>query len=1431
MGNLVRTVGNGTYLPMIKRSTGILSDGSAVMMVADHNQANVTGDGGDGTGIPKLHFYHSTDRVNWTLKATVTYSTTYAAAVASMCVDSANNIHVTYRGSSQTAVWYAKLTYAAGPAWTVNPGVQVSAGLAGYNATSILDIDTIGNSVECVVIGAYWYQTTGAKKTAVQTYARSTAGAWAAHAEVVAISGDSHLGYSDDLTVAGDNIGGLTGASGFFAFYVTRKGANGTDYGDLLYITEVNTTSGAWVSRKLIQGGIYKGYGGGFRKFWLFNTAANQYTLAGVVNTTPMQTAVYRFTYVRASATFTSQTPVSVGPSQGTDIIRASNNHNWCAAAYNSDGMIYFFANNGQSIVATARVESPNVTYRPGWSRWDNGYGNSAGTWDSTGKFSSPTVAPLEQILSGATRNWAKNRIDALMFHHRASGSPQSFRMESRSLLLPLAPWGVTPASSSTVSTDRPTLSANHKMQMYYAQIRSKMEWQVAADAGFTTNLRTISDPWTDGEFILADGTSSPYNKVAKSSEAIPAVSELTQGTWYIRARTQDIGDNFGPYSSSQAFTITHPPVGADLYPTSGAVFLYAGAGNVTFTWKFTDPSPYDSQSAYRVVIENANDGTIILDSGKVVSTVQSATLAVPIGGKDTDLRWKLTLWDSDDVQGPDTSYQAFYVTDPPAPVITAPADGAVLSSGIPTISWTSGIGGTKVQAKYRVLLTQGVNVIYNSQWIDSAGTSYTLPVGYLSNDQQYTIRVELQDNLGLQGVDEIAVSADWVEPIGPADDWEVYLSEYAKRGFVYITWTDANMDADFSSWNLYRRQRGDATWTQIATVTSGAGRYAYRDYFIGSGRTYEYTITQMVDRFGDRVESVPTKIVRVSPDADNYWLIDPLVPSQSIPLYQVTADPFSEEYEQETIQIIGAGRHVEYGDRLGYAGEISSQLRDKFLSGTPRENYALNPAMSYQSINGAVPDGWLLTPNAQFVNFSDLFTRTVVDGLGTGWTTSGGAATNYDVDGTKAIVSMTAKGIDYYMIPTMTSLDDFDVTFLTGSPDMTADAASNNPQISFWARYVDANNNLRVKVWLTGAGLTLNLTQIVGGVTTTSAGFISIPGTTINTQVWIRVQGIADAIKVAGWANGGSQTSTWQIEFTTTLLSAGGMRVSGTMPAAYSGTVPKTFTLDSLTINSVPTIGEVSSEPYETQNPSPSGKTPYRVYVSGLGPDTSDSVRLEGSIKGADFPDKMKIPGTTVVLSVWAAVSALNTNKRYRLSVSWLDAAGGQQSQVDSAPLDPVLDGVESYISPGSLDAQNATQVWRRIKLQTVVPSTVPAGATLKIRLMGNGGAVSPGELILGGVQFEADQMTPYFDGDQFGAAWSGTPYLSYSYGTGYYTARQQRQALERIKARKTWVYLRNPFGDLWKVAPGDISTQRISGVGKSELVDVSMPYQEVGF
>jgi hypothetical protein len=63
----------------------------------------------------------------------------------------------------------------------------------------------------------------------------------------------------------------------------------------------------------------------------------------------------------------------------------------------------------------------------------------------------------------------------------------------------------------------------------------------------------------------------------------------------------------------------------------------------------------------------------------------------------------------------------------------------------------------------------------------------------------------------------------------------------------------------------------------------------------------------------------------------------------------------------------------------------------------------------------------------------------------------------------------------------------------------------------------------------------------------------------------------------------------------------------------------------------------------------------------------------------------------------------------------------------------------------------------------------------------------------------------------------------------TGATTARQKKLRIESIQDEARSLLLRNPFGDIWYVAVGDIAVDRLAGTGLSEFCDITLPYQEV--
>lgn len=63
----------------------------------------------------------------------------------------------------------------------------------------------------------------------------------------------------------------------------------------------------------------------------------------------------------------------------------------------------------------------------------------------------------------------------------------------------------------------------------------------------------------------------------------------------------------------------------------------------------------------------------------------------------------------------------------------------------------------------------------------------------------------------------------------------------------------------------------------------------------------------------------------------------------------------------------------------------------------------------------------------------------------------------------------------------------------------------------------------------------------------------------------------------------------------------------------------------------------------------------------------------------------------------------------------------------------------------------------------------------------------------------------------------------------TGGTSARQKRQRLVEMQQETRQLWMRNPFGDIFKVNVSAMSISRIAGAGRSEYCDVSIPYARV--
>ena len=269
----------------------------------------------------------------------------------------------------------------------------------------------------------------------------------------------------------------------------------------------------------------------------------------------------------------------------------------------------------------------------------------------------------------------------------------------------PSVPSGITPAAGSVINVADPTLTATFTVSA--VQARAKVEWTMATDAGFTQNVRVYRQP----DSALQRGAISTASYKVGST---PSDEFLVQGTWYIRARTIDENGTTSNFSGQHSFRVEYPPTTINHFPTGNNAIAFADIG-VVFAWDFISPSPNTDQIAYQVIVET-NAAVLIRDTGRVDSTEEQATIVIPSARKGEQLRWRVRVWDSDNVQGPYSAYQLFRVVDGPTVQI---ADMTVVDTANPTVFFnvTPAINTTVSQRRLYITRDSDGAIVFDSGW------------------------------------------------------------------------------------------------------------------------------------------------------------------------------------------------------------------------------------------------------------------------------------------------------------------------------------------------------------------------------------------------------------------------------------------------------------------------------------------------------------------------------------------------------------------------------------------------------------------------------------------------------------------------------------------------------------------------------------------
>jgi len=922
------TVGANQAYPIdSRRNVLATSDGRVIAVISDGNSSGAVSGYGNRDNAAKIYLYESTDRVAWTLRATITPAATLdQPGHVNAELYSDNSIGIAYKAAG---TWrYVKVTTGT---WAVGTHETIVGTVTWTTSGSWVDGDiALSNGDVPMFIGAYSGSTNG-DFYGFRVYVRRTSdGTWVQGATLTSQSSNSLKTFTFDVTMASMDGGSATTRP----LMIALGGCSSTqDNGVKLYSAVCNESTGAVTSvtlRNTYMVDEVQASGTSWsdrpRKSYLFRSGTNEFFL-GIMTWKPKTTKKPK-TFALLGGWDGTTYSTKIGPKSVSASVPVYNGGSSISMTFGSDVVNFVTRlpppnsrSYNQLINIVCQVNRAETDFDfSGHFYWNNNSEpvDAKFVFGGSGRFYNQKV---HDTIYG--RRLADNKYE--LWHHYAA--------------VPRVPAGVTPAAASSITSSTPALQLLADLDLKYPQSRVKARWQLASDGTFVTNLRDYTQP--DTKFIEVVNTDA-VGSIQYIKDTLPVLYSLTQAPWFIRGAHVDEFLHQSAWTAGQSFTIEHDPVAVNLRPKN--VNVVFGTGNIALGWDFSDPYAQDSQTAFQVVVIRNDTGATIVDSGKVISGANSY-VANLTGFSEMQLSWYVTLWDEDDSAGPASEIAAFYTVIPPTVGITTPTSGGTVATPMPNVQFSGVISGGRSIKQYRVSFTQGSTMIYQSAWIAVSQTgsysiSYTPPTNILVNTQNYTITVQVRDSFNLENQTSIPITTSWTPPANPTPvtvDIAPYNTE--DQGWVAVNWDNSDMDANFRSWNIYRRaDELDATgavievgdWEKIAEEFDQVSSYTFKDYFSPAGHKVTYSVTQLASVFNELVESSGTQVA-VFPVSDGYWLIDSTPEISQAGAFRmsiVTGDEYTDEWEEETFTVIGRGRHVDRGTHLGLNGTLTVELR-----------------------------------------------------------------------------------------------------------------------------------------------------------------------------------------------------------------------------------------------------------------------------------------------------------------------------------------------------------------------------------------------------------------------------------------------------------------------------------------------------------------------
>lgn len=917
MGTVLNIAGNNSAAIKNQSNISVHTDGTLLTAVRD-----------PGVSAATVKVFSSADRgATWTLRSTLTAPADVVGLCTAQFVDGSIGILVR---TTTGLIRYNKVTY----------GTWASSGwetIGTYANVTVMDMDISDSGAVLVA-----FKADVSPNIVMPIWVRSTAGAWVLQQQLTQGSVGSINPAANDISISVIGVW-----SGTLNYVIANSTASQyVDVGIEFLICQVTESTGVAVGSALLKG-TYHGNKidpsnifGTLRRVRIFRTGVNEVTLLSW------------FKWASASRNVIDVDRFTL---TGNAAITLSRSYGWTGTSndYSQVSNVGFAMNSNRDIILREfRISLPQIAAKVfPWNNTTDSPEVPPPGVDTDLGYADYVFSGQYALCDGPRRNLAQSQMDFIYQIGQNVAGVLTAPVKSATEAAPdrggvSAITSLSPAAGSIGNTANPNLVAVIDTDAKYSQSAYRLEFQFATDVGFTTNLLTYRQPFSKA--FRVDGTDVPGVTVT-ASDTLPGTYNLTKTTWYYRARLVDAFGEVGLWTASQTFIVGHPPTLVPIAPTGGGLFNW-NSGVRTYSWTFTDPSGTDYQTAYEFILKNVNTGVTIFSSGKVVSpdafityTIASAT------HKDAQLSWQVRGYDSDDTVGPWSTLQLFTLTDPTTATIAAPTVDQVLTTGIPTIQFTPSTGGspTRTIKEYVVSITKAGDTVWAKRVSTpnlASGTPQSVQVeqGYLQNNTGYSVQIQVTDSGNNQGASVIVpFTVAWVPaatPTGVTVDTSSYNIE--DQGYNKVIWSDAARDVDFVSWRVERRDdlidslgnvllTGD--WQIIAQVYVPTASYEYRDYYAPSSYKVTYRVIQNVNRLGQNIDSLPGEAAPVTPVSDGYWLINPNsgdIDYDAFKMSIVTTDDFTIEQEEAEFTVIGRGRIVNKGQRLGPKGQLVVRLR-----------------------------------------------------------------------------------------------------------------------------------------------------------------------------------------------------------------------------------------------------------------------------------------------------------------------------------------------------------------------------------------------------------------------------------------------------------------------------------------------------------------------